>query len=146
MGGRHFEGMFPCRRHVNFGNRISACVWVRWFIHFQEQFREGAVCLWSGEPCFHFFRRAPAASSSVQSTSCWVAAPLYFVREGGTFYSEMTSSYKTDQTQRACMLDYVARHPSVYALPDEFSSCFASAECLWAAEATRCGVERASVG
>ena len=32
------------------------------------------------------------------------------------------------------MLDYVARHPSVYALPDEFSSCFGSAECCWAAE------------
>ena len=78
-------------------------------------------------PRVHFFRRAPAASSSVQSTSHWVAVPHYFVREGGTFYTEMTGSFKTDQTQRACMLDYVARHPSVHALPDLFSSCFVSA-------------------
>lgn len=44
-------------------------------------------------------------------------ALLYLVMEGGIFYTEMTGSYKTDRTQRACMVDSVARHPSVLCPP-----------------------------
>ena len=40
--------------------------------------------------------------------------------------AETTGSFKAGGTQRASLLDYyVAKHPSVYAPPDEFSSCFA---------------------
>ena len=71
-------------RHVNFGSRM-------WNRFERELFVSGLVSF-----VFTSFRRAPAAFSSVQSTSHWVAAPLYL---GGTFYTEMTGSYKTDQTQ-----------------------------------------------
>jgi len=63
-----------------------------------------------------------------------IAAPLYLVSTGGIYYTEMTGSYKIDRSQRLCMLDFVVRHPSVDALPDESSCCFGSAECPWSAE------------
>ena len=50
------------------------------------------------------------ASSSVQSTSHWVVAPLYHVLEGGFFHTEMTGSDKTDRTQSAGMLDKTRAH------------------------------------
>ena len=50
------------------------------------------------------------ASSSVQSTSHWVVAPLYLVMEGGFFHTEMTGSDKTDRTQSAGMLDKTRAH------------------------------------
>jgi 2',3'-cyclic-nucleotide 2'-phosphodiesterase (5'-nucleotidase family) len=63
-----------------------------------------------------------------------IAAPVYLVMQGGTYFTEFTGSYKIDRTQRLCMLDYIVRHPSVDALPDESSCCFGSAECPWSAE------------
>jgi len=63
-----------------------------------------------------------------------IAAPLYLVLNGGTYYTEMTGSYKIDRSQRLSMIDFVVRHPSVDALPDESSCCFGSAECPWSAE------------
>ena len=42
------------------------------------------------------------------------AAPVY-VMEGGTFHADTTGSFKAGGTQRASLLDYVAKHPSVCA-------------------------------
>ena len=122
--GRHFEGMFLCHRHVNFGNRISACILGKMVLRNSFE-RELFV---SGLASLVFTSFAAPLRLPVRFNHHHIGLLLhYFVREGVPFYTEMTGSHKTDQTQRACMLDHAAKHPSVYALPDEFSSFFLQA-------------------